>query len=60
VLFDCTIAESIACGANSWKALHEITSAAKAADIRSFVESLPKVIRPSFLTCNWEGGGGQE
>lgn len=44
VLFDRTLAENIAYGDNNRKiSMHEIISAAKAANIHSFIVSLPKV-----------------
>lgn len=44
VLFDRTLAENIAYGDNNRKiTMHEIVAAAKAANIHSFIVSLPKV-----------------
>ena len=44
VLFDCSLAENIAYGDNSRKVtLEEIQSAAKEANIHSFIETLPQV-----------------
>jgi len=44
VLFDCTIAENIRYGANFREvSADEVIEAAKAANIHSFVESLPQV-----------------
>lgn len=44
ILFDFTIAENIAYGDNSREVSHEeIISAAKAANIHSFIDSLPEV-----------------
>lgn len=44
VLFDCTLSENIAYGDNSRTATQaEIEEAAKAANIHSFIEGLPKV-----------------
>lgn len=44
VLFDCTLAENIAYGDNSRSITkEEIEAAAKAANIHSFIEGLPKV-----------------
>ncbi|OXB67674.1 hypothetical protein ASZ78_015206 [Callipepla squamata] len=61
ILFDCTIAENIAYGDNSREVPHEeIVSAAKAANIHSFIESLPK----KYNTCVGDKGaqlsGGQK
>lgn len=53
ILFDFTIAENIAYGDNSREVSHEeIVSAAKAANIHSFIESLPKVISAPFQLAN--------
>ncbi|XP_025895192.1 multidrug resistance protein 1-like isoform X1 [Nothoprocta perdicaria] len=61
VLFDCSIAENIAYGDNSREVPHEeIVSAAKEANIHSFIESLPK----KYNTCVGDKGmqlsGGQK
>ncbi|XP_025923473.1 multidrug resistance protein 1-like [Apteryx rowi] len=61
VLFDCTIAENIAYGDNSREVPHEeIVSAAKKANIHSFIESLPN----KYNTCVGDKGtqlsGGQK
>ena len=48
-MFGCSIAENIAYGDNSREVpMHEIEAAAKAANIHSFINSLPKV-RPPML-----------
>lgn len=50
ILFDCTIAENIAYGDNSREVPHEeIVSAAKEANIHSFIDSLPDVSYTFFL-----------
>lgn len=44
ILFDCSIAENIACGDNSWVvSQEEIVQAAKEANIHPFIETLPDV-----------------
>lgn len=50
-LFDCSIAENIAYGDNTRVIpMHEIIEAAKAANIHSFVCSLPQVSRADTIT----------
>ncbi|KYO26615.1 hypothetical protein Y1Q_0019106 [Alligator mississippiensis] len=61
ILFDCTIAENIAYGDNSREVSHEeIVSASKAANIHSFIDSLPN----KYNTCVGDKGtqlsGGQK
>uniref|UniRef100_A0A8B9EE33 Multidrug resistance protein 1 n=1 Tax=Anser cygnoides TaxID=8845 RepID=A0A8B9EE33_ANSCY len=64
ILFDCTIAENIAYGDNSREVSHEeIIRAAKEANIHSFIESLPKVIRFALTLPFYKGtqlSGGQK
>ncbi|XP_015708894.1 phosphatidylcholine translocator ABCB4-like isoform X5 [Coturnix japonica] len=61
VLFDCTIAENIAYGDNSREVPHEeIISAAKAANIHSFIESLPKKYNTRVGDKGAQLSGGQK
>ncbi|XP_052550932.1 ATP-dependent translocase ABCB1 isoform X6 [Tympanuchus pallidicinctus] len=61
ILFDCTIAENIAYGDNSRDVSHEeIASAAKAANIHSFIESLPKKYNTRVGDKGVQLSGGQK
>ncbi|XP_042673061.1 ATP-dependent translocase ABCB1 isoform X2 [Centrocercus urophasianus] len=61
ILFDCTIAENIAYGDNSREVSHEeIASAAKAANIHSFIESLPKKYNTRVGDKGVQLSGGQK
>ncbi|KAK5862309.1 hypothetical protein PBY51_017719 [Eleginops maclovinus] len=61
VLFDCTIAENIAYGDNSRIATQaEIEEAAKAANIHSFIESLPKKYNTQAGDKGTQLSGGQK
>ncbi|XP_025004168.2 ATP-dependent translocase ABCB1 isoform X1 [Gallus gallus] len=61
ILFDCTIAENIAYGDNSREVPHEeIVSAAKAANIHSFIESLPKKYNTRVGDKGAQLSGGQK
>ncbi|XP_008937538.1 PREDICTED: multidrug resistance protein 1A-like [Merops nubicus] len=61
ILFDCTIAENIAYGDNSRQVSHEeIVSAAKEANIHSFIESLPKKYSTRVGDKGTQLSGGQK
>ncbi|XP_010143453.1 PREDICTED: multidrug resistance protein 3-like, partial [Buceros rhinoceros silvestris] len=61
MLFDCTIAENIAYGDNSREVTHEeIVSAAKEANIHSFIESLPKKYSTHVGDKGTQLSGGQK
>ncbi|XP_025895227.1 phosphatidylcholine translocator ABCB4-like isoform X2 [Nothoprocta perdicaria] len=61
ILFDCTIAENIAYGDNSREVLHEeIVSAAKKANIHSFIESLPDKYNTRVGDKGTQLSGGQK
>ncbi|XP_074721099.1 phosphatidylcholine translocator ABCB4-like [Strix uralensis] len=61
ILFDCTVAENIAYGDNSREVSHEeIVSAAKAANIHSFIESLPKKYSTRVGDKGTQLSGGQK
>ncbi|NXA55097.1 MDR1 protein, partial [Nothocercus julius] len=61
VLFDCTIAENIAYGDNSREVPHEeIASAAKKANIHSFIESLPDKYNTRVGDKGTQLSGGQK
>uniref|UniRef100_A0A8B9NZN4 Multidrug resistance protein 1 n=1 Tax=Apteryx owenii TaxID=8824 RepID=A0A8B9NZN4_APTOW len=61
VLFDCTIAENIAYGDNSREVPHEeIVSAAKKANIHSFIESLPNKYNTRVGDKGTQLSGGQK
>ncbi|NXL83875.1 MDR3 protein, partial [Alectura lathami] len=61
VLFDCTIAENIAYGDNSREVLHEeIVSAAKEANIHSFIDSLPNKYNTRVGDKGTQLSGGQK
>ncbi|KFP39961.1 Multidrug resistance protein 1, partial [Chlamydotis macqueenii] len=61
ILFDCTIAENIAYGDNSRQVSHEeIVSAAKEANIHSFIESLPDKYNTSVGDKGTQLSGGQK
>ncbi|CAH2103160.1 unnamed protein product [Euphydryas editha] len=61
VLFDRTIAENIAYGDNNRKvAIHEIISAAKAANIHNFIVSLPKGYNTNLGASGAQLSGGQK
>ncbi|KYO26614.1 hypothetical protein Y1Q_0019105 [Alligator mississippiensis] len=61
ILFDCTIAENIAYGDNSREVSHEeIVSAAKAANIHSFIDSLPNKYNTHVGDKGTQLSGGQK
>uniref|UniRef100_A0A7M4F350 ATP binding cassette subfamily B member 1 n=1 Tax=Crocodylus porosus TaxID=8502 RepID=A0A7M4F350_CROPO len=61
ILFDCTIAENIAYGDNSREVSHEeIVSAAKAANIHSFIDSLPNKYNTRVGDKGTQLSGGQK
>ncbi|XP_077160256.1 ATP-dependent translocase ABCB1-like isoform X2 [Paroedura picta] len=61
VLFDCSIAENIAYGDNSRMVSHdEIVNVAKAANIHSFIESLPDKYNTSVGDKGAQLSGGQK
>ncbi|KAM8811461.1 phosphatidylcholine translocator ABCB4-like [Eudromia elegans] len=61
ILFDCTIAENIAYGDNSREVPHEeIVSAAKKANIHSFIESLPDKYNTGVGDKGTQLSGGQK
>ncbi|NXX73467.1 MDR3 protein, partial [Urocolius indicus] len=61
MLFDCTIAENIAYGDNSRQVSYrEIVSAAKEANIHSFIESLPKKYSTRVGDKGTQLSGGQK
>ncbi|XP_009947117.1 PREDICTED: multidrug resistance protein 3-like, partial [Leptosomus discolor] len=61
ILFDCTIAENIAYGDNSREvSCEEIVSAAKEANIHSFIESLPKKYSTRVGDKGTQLSGGQK
>ncbi|KFQ16692.1 Multidrug resistance protein 1, partial [Merops nubicus] len=61
ILFDCTIAENIAYGDNSRQVSHEeIVSAAKEANIHSFIESLPDKYSTRVGDKGTQLSGGQK
>ncbi|XP_072931072.1 multidrug resistance protein homolog 49-like [Epargyreus clarus] len=61
VLFDKTIAENIAYGDNNRKvSMHEVISAAKAANIHSFIVSLPKGYDTNLGSNGAQLSGGQK
>ncbi|XP_013162197.1 PREDICTED: multidrug resistance protein homolog 49-like [Papilio xuthus] len=61
VLFDRTLAENIAYGDNNRKvSMHEIISAAKAANIHSFIVSLPKGYDTNLGSSGAQLSGGQK
>uniref|UniRef100_A0A8D0HHX3 ATP binding cassette subfamily B member 4 n=1 Tax=Sphenodon punctatus TaxID=8508 RepID=A0A8D0HHX3_SPHPU len=61
ILFDCSIAENIAYGNNSREVLHEeIVNAATAANIHSFIESLPKGYNTNVGDKGTQLSGGQK
>ncbi|KAJ2954416.1 hypothetical protein O0L34_g2683 [Tuta absoluta] len=61
VLFDLTLAENIAYGDNNRKVtMHEIVAAAKAANIHSFIVSLPKGYDTKLGSAGAQLSGGQK
>uniref|UniRef100_A0A3B3R1Z2 ATP-binding cassette, sub-family B (MDR/TAP), member 4 n=1 Tax=Paramormyrops kingsleyae TaxID=1676925 RepID=A0A3B3R1Z2_9TELE len=61
VLFDCSLAENIAYGDNSREVLHEeIVTAAKAANIHSFIEGLPDKYKTQAGDRGTQLSGGQK
>nr|XP_013042408.2 phosphatidylcholine translocator ABCB4-like isoform X2 [Anser cygnoides] len=61
ILFDCTIAENIAYGDNSREVSHEeIVSAAKEANIHSFIDSLPDKYNTRVGDKGTQLSGGQK
>ncbi|KAI5641363.1 ABC transporter transmembrane region domain-containing protein [Phthorimaea operculella] len=61
VLFDRTLAENIAYGDNNRKVtMHEIVAAAKAANIHSFIVSLPKGYDTNLGSAGAQLSGGQK
>ncbi|XP_075778548.1 ATP-dependent translocase ABCB1 isoform X1 [Pelodiscus sinensis] len=61
ILFDCSIAENIAYGDNNREVSHEeIINAAKAANIHSFIDSLPNKYNTSVGDKGTQLSGGQK
>ncbi|KAJ0183787.1 hypothetical protein K1T71_000210 [Dendrolimus kikuchii] len=61
ILFDRTLAENIAYGDNNRKVtMHEVVSAAKAANIHSFIVSLPKGYETNLGASGAQLSGGQK
>uniref|UniRef100_A0A4X1T1G3 ATP binding cassette subfamily B member 1 n=1 Tax=Sus scrofa TaxID=9823 RepID=A0A4X1T1G3_PIG len=61
ILFDCSIAENIACGDNSWVvSQEEIVQAAKEANIHPFIETLPDKYNTRVGDKGTQLSGGQK